>query len=224
MHSSLVALGCRNIAVALLAPLLLVGCATAAQRQYQTMASAVQSVLAQAKVCTSEIYNAPEAAPLRAHSPQDMREASLTQLSDSSLATKQEADAIIALHPRVKVCQKAILDGFMPVDAAVIPILTKSYAEGDDDTIQLLQKKMTWGERVHRGRDRSNILLAALQAEGQRVTAGLERQHESELARRQAAANAMAQWAQTQQVVNAVNRPVFTNCTGTGSMVNCISH
>ena len=44
------------------------------------------------------------------------------------------------------------------------------------------------------------------------------------LARRQAAAQAIAQWAQTQQVINAMNRPVTTNCTNLGSgIVNCVS-
>ena len=55
------------------------------------------------------------------------------------------------------------------------------------------------------------------------IFAGLERQHESELARRQAALDAMARWAQTQQVINAINRPVITNCTRAGNFTNCMS-
>jgi phage terminase Nu1 subunit (DNA packaging protein) len=63
-----------------------------------------------------------------------------------------------------------------------------------------------------------------LQAEERRIVSGLERSHEAELARRQAAAQAIAQWAQTQQVINAMNRPVTTNCTNLGSgIVNCVS-
>ena len=86
------------------------------------------------------------------------------------------------------------------------------------------ERKLSWGDRVRRTRDRYLALQAELQTEERQIVAGLERSHEAELTRRQAAADAMARWAQTQQVINAMNRPVFTNCTGTGSMVNCISH
>ena len=67
-------------------------------------------------------------------------------------------------------------------------------------------------------------MQAGLQAESQRIVAGLEQSHQAELARRQAAAQAIAQWAQTQQAINAMNRPVTTNCMNLGSgMVNCVS-
>jgi len=58
----------------------------------------------------------------------------------------------------------------------------------------------------------------SLQAEAQQITAGLEQQHEAELARRQAALDAMARAAQTQQLINAANRPVMTHL---GTMTNC---
>jgi hypothetical protein len=65
----------------------------------------------------------------------------------------------------------------------------------------------------------------AILRQAQHVTAGLEQQHEAELARRQAAVDAMARAAQTQQLINAVNRPVMTNCTNLGSgMVYCTSY
>jgi hypothetical protein len=179
--------------------------------------------ISQAKACGDAIYDSPEAAPLRPHVTRDMREAALSQLSDTGSATKPEIDAILVLHPRLKACEKIVLDQLLNTTPSVVPILTKQYSSADDDTILLIQRKMPWGERVRRGRDRVNETVAALQAEEQRVTAGLE-QHESELARRQAALNAISQCAQTQQVINAMNRPVMTNCFGTGSMVNCISH
>jgi len=121
MHSSLVALGCRNIAVALLAPLLLIGCATAAQRQYQAMATGNTAILAQAKNCTMEVYNSPDAAVVRSHSPVDAREATLAQLSDQSLPSRPEIAAVLVLHPRIHACRKAILDGLLNTTPSVIP-------------------------------------------------------------------------------------------------------
>ena len=72
---------------------------------------------------------------------------------------------------------------------------------------------------------------ADLQAEGQRIMAGLQQSHEAELAQRQATAQAMAasfaQYAQTQQIINSMNRPTFTNCLRVGyqgSMLNCTTY
>jgi hypothetical protein len=204
--------------------LLLTGCATAAQRQYQTMAAGNREIIAQAKSCTAEIYNAPEAAGLRRHSPLDPREATLTQLSDLSLPTKEEVAAILMLHPRLQACRKAILDGLLNTTPSIIPILAKEYAAADDDTIALVQRKLPWGERMRRARDRVVALQSALQVEAQRVVSGLEQSHQAELSRRQAALNAMAQWAQTQQVISAMSRPVSTSCMNLGSgIVNCVS-
>jgi hypothetical protein len=205
------------------AGLLLTGCATAAQRQYQAMASGNRAILGEAKSCGEAVYNSPEAAPLRPHVPQSARDATLAQLSDQSLATKGEIDAILLLHPRLKACQKAVLDGLLNTTPSVVPILTREYAAADDDTILLIQRKMPWGERVRRARDRINATEAELQSEARSVTAGLERQHEGELARRQAAAEALARWSQTQQIINAANRPVITNCTRLGNSTNCTS-
>jgi hypothetical protein len=204
----------RAMTVAGMAGLLL-GCATQAQRQYQAIATGNQAIGAQAKACEAEVYNAPEAASLRPHFPMDLREATLTQLSDPSLATKPEIDAILLLYPRLQACQKAILEGLVNTMPGLVPILAKGYSEGDDDTILLIQRKLTWGDRIHRGRNRVIALQAAMLAEAQRVVAALEQSHEAELARRQAAvqaaAAALASYAQTQQVISNMNRPV--NCT-----------
>jgi len=223
MHRSLLTIFCRN-AVAVLTAALLGGCATAAQQQYQAMATGNQALIAQGKSCVIEAYNGPEGAMVRSHLPIDAREITLAQLADQSLPTKQEVAAVLALHPRIQACRKAILDGLLGTMPSVVPVLAREFAGADDDTIAFVQRKLSWGERVRRARDRYLALQAELQTEERQIVAGLERSHEAELTRRQAAADAMARWAQTQQVINAMNRPVFTNCTGTGSMVNCISH
>jgi hypothetical protein len=203
---------------------LLAGCATGAQQQYRAMVSGNQTVAAQAKACAAQAYNSPEMAIVRPHFPLDPREATLAQLSDQSFATKQEIEAILAVYPQLQACRKGMLEGIQKTTPSVVPMLAKEFAAADDDTILLVQRKMAWGDRVRRGRDRLVATQAELSAEGQRITAGLEQQHEAELARRQAALDALARWAQTQQVINAMNRPVMTNCMSLGSdMVNCTS-
>jgi hypothetical protein len=118
-------------------------------------------------------------------------------------------------------CQRQGLDALVNTTPSVVPILTKAYSEGDDDTILLIQRKLNWGDYTKRRRDRLITLQAALQAEGQRITSGLQQEHQAEIAQRQRAAEALAAWGQTQQLINAANRPVITNCNQFGNMVNC---
>jgi len=63
---------------------LLLGCATAAQRQSEAIGTNTKTVVAGAQACVTAIYTAPEAAPLRPHLPFDVRELTLAQLSDQS--------------------------------------------------------------------------------------------------------------------------------------------
>jgi hypothetical protein len=182
-----------------------------------------QALAAQVKLCGEQAYSSPEMSVIKPHFPLNPQDATLAQLSDQSLATKQETDAILAVYPRLQDCRKAALEGLQNTTPSVVPILAKEFAEADNDTISLIQRKMSWGERVRRGRDRLLSLQTALTVEGQRITDGLERQHENELARRQAAFDALARWAQTQQVINAMSRPVITNCTQLGNFTNCTS-
>jgi hypothetical protein len=212
-------------------PLALFGCATAAQRQYQAISTGNQAIATQAKACLEQYYNAPEAAILRPHAPMDVRQATLLQLSDQSFATKAEADAILTIYPRLQACRQAVLNGLQNTVPSIIPILAKDFAEADDDTIALLQRKVTWGEHVRRRRDLVLALQSALQVESQRITAALEASHEAELAQRQeaiqSAGAALQQWSQTQQVISNMNRTTFTNCMRfgyQGNMVNCTTY
>jgi hypothetical protein len=63
-------------------------------------------------------------------------------------------------------------------------------------------------------------------AEGQRIVAGLQQSHEAELDRREAAlqsaADAFAQYAQTQQIISSMNRPV--NCITMDIQAGVLGH
>jgi len=71
-----------------------------------------------------------------------------------------------------------------------------------------------------RARDLAIEGRTELTAELQRITYELQQSHESELARRQAAAQAAAEvsarYAQTQQIINNMHRPVFNELPSDG--------
>jgi hypothetical protein len=148
---------------------------------------------------------------------------SLSQLADPGFANQSEIDAIVAIHPQLKSCQKEALEGLSQTTPSIVPILAASYTKGDDDLLFLIQQKISWGDFNKRRRDEMIAGQAAIQAELQHMTANLERSHEAELARRQAAFDALARWSQTQQMINAASKPVITNCAQMGFMLNCVS-
>jgi hypothetical protein len=212
-----------RVTFSLVALALLCGCPTAAQRQFQAMKTNNQQAASEIKSCGIAVYNSPEAGPIRVHVPYNIADATLEQLSDKSLATPSEVQAMLALHPKTQECRKAFLNSVGQSEPSLVPILIASYNRSDDDVLAVIQRRMTWGDRVRRARDRAPETQAAVQAADQRVVSGLNQEHQAEMAQRQRAAEAMAAWAQNQQMINAINRPVITNCSGFGNMVNCVS-
>lgn len=211
-------------AIATLALILVLGgCATQAERQFQTMRADNKAAADQFNECTTAVYNDPEISVLRAHLPLKSADATLQQLSDQSYISPTEYNAVSVRHAKNKECRRVFLHYVSLSEPALVPVFISSYNKGDDALIELMQRKVTWGEYVRDGRDRAAASAAALREEHRRVVSGLKQDHEAEMARRQRATEALAAWAQTQQIINAANRPVVTNCTGFGNTVNCVS-
>jgi len=203
------AAGKRLLSVLVLA-VLLSGCATAAQRQYQAMAAGNRAAGQEAYACVTAVYNAAEFAPLRAHVALPPDRPTLEQLSDGSLATDGEIRALLAVHPRVQDCRQQALDHLTQSTPSFAAILATLYAKSEDNLIELIDKKESWGEYTRQTRDLAIEGRSDLTAEAERITSGLQQSHEAELAQRQAAAqsaaDAFARYAQTQQIISAMNR------------------
>lgn len=118
--------------------------------------------VSQFKSCVEAIYNSPVAAPLRPHVPLDIRQATLAQLSDRSLATTGEIAALQIVEPQQKACQQQALDSIRAASPEAAALLARTYAESEDDLILLVQRRMTWGDRTRRARDRALALQSRL--------------------------------------------------------------
>jgi hypothetical protein len=213
----------KRVAALLLTGALLAGCTTAAQRQYQAIKSNNQSALQDLQTCAMAVYNSPEFAPLRRHVHFKPTDATLEQLTDANVATDEEIRVILEEHPKLQSCRQRTLDQISQTTPTAVPIFLAITTKSEDSLIDLIQKKQSWGAHVRRVRDVTIAGDAELQAEGQRVVAGLQQSHEAELARRQAAADAFVHYSQTQQIINNMNRPIITNCDRVAGMVNCVS-
>jgi hypothetical protein len=193
----------------------LFGCATAAQRQLAGMAANTQAASQNFQNCALAIYNAPELEPLRRDLPANPVNASLAQLANTNYVSPEEAQLILANHPKLQACRQQFISELSQATPTLAPIFVKAITATDNSTVELLQKKLRWGEFLQRVRQISLERGTETEAEGHRLLAGLQASHDAELARRQAAiqglGNALAAYAQTQQTIAAMNRSV--NCT-----------
>jgi hypothetical protein len=196
---------------------LLFGCATAAQRQYQAIATNNRSAAQTFQTCVVNLYNSPEVAPLRTNLPLDVNHATLAQLANRSFATDVEVRAILQNHPKLQTCRQAFLAQLSQTMPTFAPIFIANETRSDSNVIELIQRKVAWGEFLQRESARTIEATAQLLAEGRRIEAGLEQSHEAELERRraaiQAAGNALERGAQVWQANINANRGL--NCTTT---------
>lgn len=216
----------RNIYL-IFAAILVIGtvgaCSTGAQRHAQAITDNNSASGQQLLSCLKAIYDSPVSEPIRRHMPMDVRTATLEQMTDSSFATDVEIAAILDIHPQAQTCKQTFLDRITQTTPSLVPILASIMTMSESSLIDLIQRKKNWGDHVRQVKDWLPHAQAQLVAEQQRIQAGLNQDHQSELAQRQAAANAMTQFLQTQQMISAINRPVITNCNQFGRTVNCVS-
>jgi hypothetical protein len=69
---------------------LITACATAAQRQYQTIVQSHTAAAVEVKNCVQAVANSPQFAPLRAHVPVDPRDATLDQMTNTATVTPEK--------------------------------------------------------------------------------------------------------------------------------------
>lgn len=205
------------------AVLLLCACATQAQREAQAIRTNAHEIVQNLKTCADTAYNSPEFAPLRAHIPLTLADVTLQQLSDPSFASSEEIRAILINYPELQQCRKNFLTGLSATEPSTVPIFAATFNRNDDDLLRLMQHKMTWGKYVRLVRDRAVETQAAVEEQEAQIFGQLRQEHQAELAQRQRAAEALAAWAQTQQLINAANQPVITNCNLFSNTVNCVS-
>jgi len=204
---------------------LLAACATAAQRQAQQASTMTREAATQLKSCISAVVDKPEYAALLPHTPDlDSGQHTMAQLTNETVPSVQDARLFAARFDEVNPCRKRFLSALAAVRPDLVPILADGYAKGDAVAALLVERKITWAESAKRAEENTNSLRKQLAAADQQWIAELKAENQAELAQRQAAAAALMQWSQQQQMINAINRPVTTNCNRFGSTVNCTSY
>src|SRR5438132_9978383 len=123
---------------------LIAGCATAAQLQYQTMTTNIQSATQKLQVCVQTEYYSAEFEPLRKHISIDIRKTTLEQLADTSLASEEEIKAIFAAHPKLQNCRQDFLNEVSPTASTLATIFANTMTKSENSLVDLIQKKQNW--------------------------------------------------------------------------------
>jgi hypothetical protein len=210
--------------IALLLAAALVACQTATQQRATHMSEVIKQTVAQGKACAAQAYNSPQAAPIRARRPLDVADATLAQLNNTDHASPGEIKSLYAVHDMIQPCRNAAADELMTVTPTVVPILLDTYQESDRAVLSLINQQTTWGQYLQDEQREENITKARLIAEFKRIQSDLQQSYQAEMQQRAQAAQAMANYLQTQQAINAINRPSYTNCTSFGNTTNCLTH
>ena len=181
--------------------LVLTGCATAAQRQPQQAGAAIGETPAQFRACLTAVITKPEYASLLPHTPDLTTGLSTAQLTDETFMSPEGARLLIARHREVSSCQTYCLNALLPVRPDMVPILADEYTKETALSVQLVERKITWGEGARQGQavmsDLAKLIVAA------------DRQW---FVQRQAAGAALMRWSAQEQLaqqrmIDAMSHP-----------------
>ena len=216
----------------LAACLLLGGCATAAQRQMQATQSALPLIYETANRCAQPIWDNPKYAPIAGHlSDRQTGMFSAAQMVDRQHPTILESKLVLERLADVALCQRAFLLELSTIRPDLVPAFMDFYNKAQTRQADVVMGKLTWGESARLSNEQAIVFKADISALDQQWIADLNTAHQNEIAQRQAASSALAQWAhqqqqlqQQQQMINNMNRPLTTNCVRTGAYTNCTTN
>jgi hypothetical protein len=156
-------------------------CATQAQMKFSAMRSSEKEAMQQYVQCAGAVYNSPATALLRSHVPPNPNKATLQQLSDGSFATPDEIQAILVVHPQLKLCFQVFADSLRQSEPVLAPVFAKWYAKLEENLVELAQGKITWGEYTRRGPPITAERDAAVGAADQNVVSELNIENQQEI-------------------------------------------
>jgi hypothetical protein len=172
--------------------LLLVGCATAAQREARHNDEVTVRASAQLKVCKAAIFKEPENHILFKHMVHGAQP-TLAQLTDKAKATEEEIEAADRVQSETQECRESYLESIGSVTPSLVPMFVGEMEALDSIMLDLVERKITWGEYNKRVQVAIVDSREEVKEGYEQINAQLELSHEAELAQRQAAIDAISQ-------------------------------
>lgn len=218
-----------KVLVVYVASIILAGCATHAQRQYQELEKQFLVALASMNTCSQPLLQTPVFQRLRERFVIDINDPRTVQKSAlRDYVTEQEAQDILELSVLRKPCHKVALEESSKVHPEYVASLARMFAEADGDLAKAINKELTVGDVNRRTLERFNRWVAELQQIGRRIVSQMNQAHQYELIQRELAAQALLTLGypqqllyNQQQLINDARRPLTMNCRYIGNTVHC---
>jgi hypothetical protein len=172
--------------------MLVAACQTEGDIQSRNEASAFEAAAKQARECRAAMASRPEFQVLGAHMPlADIDQADLAQMLDVSLASPSEIAVLAAWSHGILQCRNEVEEAATRSGlSSYIPIILADGDRQDRIVVELVQRKISWGEAVLRLKASRTALVTGVSDEADRRGAALTRSAEAERANRAALMNA----------------------------------
>lgn len=221
--------------------ILMAGCATEAQKKMTGISENLDTGMSSAKACINDVQTKPKYNILSRYYPQN-DDFSLEQLTNQSLPTDAEAKLYIQFANEMKSCRRIVLETLNKVSPYVKAEVMSYELQLDKVSIEIAQRKITWGEASRKVKEISVAENNELLRVSSQIESSLNQQHNAELQSRRAAGEALGEALQTsgyalqqgiyqQQVLRQnrqnlsnANRSINTSCNNFGSTINCSSY
>jgi hypothetical protein len=198
-----------RIAFALTIAAVAAGCANQDQRQEKSVVTSdsesVLSKYAMARrdflTCGNGVYNDPQFSSIATHIPFNPDFSSLAQLSDQRLATRLEITLLFDFDSAFAKCPSAFLEKMKTIAPAMAVIIADGYTKNEYITIDLIERKLTWGDYANKRKDNYHDAVASLGVEIQRIQRETNQESEGDTAERQNVLNALTRYHQSLQSV-----------------------
>ena len=205
--------------VVILAPRLLVvvlclmgaACASSDIESRELVETAESSIRAGTE-CRSSVSGRPEYRSLAQHMPLvDVNEATLTQMTDTSLAIRNDFYVIADWHRDIRACRVRLLEVIEREDPLYVPIVLTGWNNDDEVLVLLAQSKIAWGDAVMRLRANRAETLTKVADQLARSMAQRTQEREAALSRRVSFINALVKAIPLKL---ALARPCLLSMTG----------
>lgn len=221
-------------ALPLLLVCVLVGCATAAQREASRLAQETREAQARVNPCWDAVAKHPSAVALMDKSPPADANVStpLALLADTSKPTAEQIRHVFAVHAEMQRCRKLTLESVGRIHPELVRIWSETYAAQDNLYLRLVKREVTWGENARALLEARRASANKLNAWQARITQQLANDHAYEIQQRQQAAQTLALWGlyliqleQQRQTVAPSAQPVTMHCNYTGpQQIHCVGN
>jgi hypothetical protein len=217
--------------ITLITALIVAGCATQAQHQYENITTQYNSAMSAMNSCFVPLLSSPAVRRLENKFILENDDPNTVQkLADKSYADDSDVKDIIEFSVIRKPCYKLAIEKFSLVHPEYVASLAKVFTEADIDLAMAVNRELEIGELNRRTLERVNRWQVEFGQISQRITSQLNQAHQYESQQRQKAAQMLQTWAyqqqelySQQQILNAINRPYVTNCHYVGNILSCTS-